>query len=197
MYRLFPKQDQEKIIMKYLVTTLFATALMSGAGFTSLAMASENGKKCEYHKGGSDHHKGGHHDGKQCEHHKGGQQSGKQCDHHKGGQHGKAWMKGLSDDQKKKLDALHVDYKKQKLALRKKIKDAKIALAKETIKDTPDTSVIYVKINDVVKHKATKMRLKAAHHIKVRKLLTKEQRVKFDEYVLKSASRGKHYKGHH
>ena len=188
--------------MKHLITTLLATALISGTGFTSLAMASEDGKKCEYHKGGSDHHKGGHHDSKQCEHHKGGQQDGKQCEHHKGGQHGgyhhgKAWMEGLSADQQKKVDALHVDYKKKKLALREKIKDAKLALAKETIKDTPDTSVIYAKINDVVKHKATKMRLRAAHQIKVRKLLTKEHRVKFDEYVLKSVSRGKRRMGHH
>ena len=178
--------------MKYLLTTLFATALLGGGvGFTAVAGASEGerhhgeGKKqCEYHKGG-------HHDGKQCDHHKGGHHGGH------GYGHGKAWMEGLSDEQRKKIDSLHVDYRKKKHAIMAKMKDAKVALAKETIKDTPNQDAIYAKINDVVKLKATKLRLKAAHHINVRKLLTAEQRVKFDEHVVNKASKSRKHKGRH
>ncbi len=153
--------------MKSLVTTLFATALMTGGiGFSSLAMADSHGG-----------HHGGHH----------------------GHGHGynKAWMEGLSDEQRKQIDKLHEDYYKQKRSIKDKIKDAKHELAKVITTDNPKQKDIDKSIDAILKLKREKMSLKAAHKIEVRKLLNKEQRVKFDEHVLNKGKHCRKYKRHH
>ena len=151
--------------MKYLMTTLLATALMSsGVGFSSLAMAK----------------KGGHHGGGYGQHHDGGH-----------------WKDTLSDEQRKKLGQLKLDYKKKKFPIKAKIKMAKVELALLMTNDSPSQNDINKKIDEVLKLKSEKMRLKAAHKIKVRKLLTSDQRVKFDMHVLIKAYMGKHGRGHH
>jgi len=151
--------------MKSLVTTLFATALMTGGiGFSSLAMAESHGG-----------HHGGHHG------------------HGHGHGYNKAWMEGLSDEQRKQISTLHEDYYKQKRNIKGKIKDAKHALAKVITTDAPKQKDIDKSIDAILKLKREKMALKAAHKIEVRKLLNKEQRVKFDEHVL---NKGKQCRKH-
>jgi len=162
--------------MKYLMTTLLTTALMSGGvglatlGFSSLAMA--------------DQHRGGQHEMRHDMHGKG---------HHGGGH----WKATLSDEQRKKLDKLKLDFKKKKYPIKAKLKQAKVALALLMTADSPNQGDINKQIDAILKLKGEKMRLKAAHKIKVRKLLTAEQRVKFDMHVLKKAYHCKKRKGHH
>ena len=65
--------------------------------------------------------------------------------------------------------------------------------------DNPKQDQINQKIDQIVKLKAEKMRLKAAHKIQVRSVLNEDQRVQFDMMMLKKAYKGKkgHGRGHH
>ncbi len=125
----------------------------------------------------------------------------KQAGHHGGGygQHhdGSHWKATLSDEQRTKLDQLKLDYKKKKYPIKAKLKVAKVELALLMTSDSPSQSDIDKKIESILKLKSEKMRLKAAHKIGVRKILTAEQRVKFDMHVLAKAFKGKHHRRHH
>jgi len=166
--------------MRTLIPTLLVASLFTaGAGFAPMAAASDYEHKGE--------HYGKHHDGKKCPHHKGQK-----------GHHGhKAWMKDLSDEQKKTIDALHVDYKKQKYALKHKVKDAKVALMKEVTIDKPNQKTIDNKIDAILKIKREKLQLKIAHKIEVRKVLNADQKKQFDEHVMKKATSCRKGKRHH
>ena len=146
--------------MKYIMTSLLASALITGGvGFTTLAMASEHGQ-------GRGHH----------------------CKHHGGAG---SWKASLSDKQSKQLDRFHLDYKKKKYPIKSKLKAAKVDLALLMTSDSPKQQDIEKKIDQILKLKGEKLRIKAAHKIEVRKMLTEEQRVQFDMHVLKKAFKGK------
>ena len=116
---------------------------------------------------------------------------GHQCKHHGGA----SWKNNLTDEQTKKLDKLHADYKKQKFPIKAKLKVAKVDLAVLVTADSPNQDAIDKKIEQILKLKREKMRIKTAHKIEVRKMLTDEQRVQFDMHVLKKAFKGKKHKG--
>jgi len=150
--------------MKYLITTLLATALTTGGiGFTTLAMASEHGQ-------GRGHH----------------------CKHHGGAG---SWKASLSDEQSKKLDKLHLDYTKKKYPIKAKLKAAKVDLALLMTADSAKQKDIDSKIDQILKLKGEKMRIKTAHKIEVCNMLTEEQRIQFDMHVLKKAFKGKSKQG--
>jgi len=162
--------------MKYLINALLITALaLGGLGLMTPAMAAE---------------------GQGMRHMQGmgmGMGSGK----HRGGE---SWKSTLSDSQKKQIAKLKLDHKKQAYPVKAKITQAKVELAMLITADTPKQGEINQKIDELVKLKAEKMRLKAAHKIEVRKVLNKDQRVLFDIKMMKKALHGKkggHRKGHH
>ena len=109
------------------------------------------------------------------------------------------WKATLTEAQEKQLGKLKLDFKKKVLPLKARIKQAKIELALLVTADKPNQDSINKKIDELLKLKGEKMRLKASHRIEVRKILTEEQRVKFDLHVLKKAYHGKkgHHSGHH
>ena len=155
--------------MKNLVAVVLSTALMgSGLGVAGLALADEHGM-------------GGMHGG------------GYGMYHHRDG----GWKASLTDEQSKQIDKLRLDYKQKSYLLKAKIKQAKIELAMLITSNDPKQKDIDKKIDEILKLKGEKMRLKAAHKISVRKLLTDEQRVQFDLHVLKKAAGGKKGKGYH
>ena len=170
-------QALEEISMNYLTTSLFAVALTSvSAGFSPLVLADPSS---EYEKHRDEHHKEqGDHNGKE------------NCKYYAAG-----WMAGLTAEQSQKVDKLKEDFHKKKHVIKDKIKDARIELSKATIQDEPKQNDIYSKIDKILKLKGEKMRLTAAHKIQVRKMLTVEQRVKFDEHVLKKGAYCNHRKG--
>ena len=116
-----------------------------------------------------------------------------------GGHHGmKCWRASLTEEQSTKYAQLKLAFKQKVLPLKAKIKQAKIDLALLVGTDNPNQNAIDKKIDEIAKMKAEKMRLKTAHRIEVRKLLTPEQRVSFDMKLLKKASRdrkGSHHRG--
>lgn len=109
------------------------------------------------------------------------------------------WRASLTDEQRKKLDPLRLEYKKKVYPLKAKLKQAKVELALLIGSDNPKQKDIDKKIDEIAKLKAEKMRLKATHKIAVRKLLTEEQKAKFDMKLLKKAYAGKggYHRGYH
>lgn len=115
------------------------------------------------------------------------------------GMHQGGWRATLSDDQIKQIDKLKLEHKKKTYPLNTGIKQARVELAMLITSDKPDQKAINSKIDEIVKLKAEKMRLKASHKVAVRKVLNEDQRVLFDMHVLKKAYHGKsgHHRGHH
>jgi len=109
--------------------------------------------------------------------------------------YGHKWKASLTDEQSKKIDKLRLAYKQEKYLLKAKLKQAKVEFALLITKDNPSKSSIDKKIDQIIKLKKEKLRLKADHKINVRKQLTEDQRVQFDIAVLKKMSKGKHRKG--
>ena len=114
--------------------------------------------------------------------------------HHGCSKKGSEWKKDLSDTQRKEVDKLQLAYKKKKFLLKSKLKQAKVEFALLITEDSPDQSAINKKIDQIAKLKAEKLHLKANHKIQVRKVLTPEQRIKFDLAVLNKAYRDKERK---
>jgi Spy/CpxP family protein refolding chaperone len=110
---------------------------------------------------------------------------------------GKRGMANLTDQQQTKIDKLRLEHKKKKYLLKAKMRQAKVEFALLITTDAPNKSAIDSKIDQIAELKKEKLQLKASHKIQVRKLLTVDQRVQFDLYVLKKAAKGKHRKGRH
>ena len=154
--------------MKYLLTAVLTTALVSGGlGYVAPALADQHGGM---HGMGEMHGKG------------------------HGMHHGGGWKASLTDEQEKQLDKLRLEYKQKVYPIKARIKQAKIELAMLITANSPNQKEIDKKIDEITKLKGEKMRIKAAHKIGVRKMLTEEQRVQFDLHVLNKAYKGK---GHH
>jgi len=116
------------------------------------------------------------------------------------GRHGSmGWKTSLSESQNKQLASLKLDYKKKAYPLKLNLKQARLELASLIATDKPSHKNIDKKIDEIVKLKAEKMRLKVAHKIEVRKILNKDQQVQFDLKLMKKAFHGKKggRHGHH
>ena len=151
--------------MKSLTTTALITSLaLSGIGFTGAAMADED-RKGEQHEMHEQYH---------------GKDHGATC-----------WRKTLTEDQSKQVNQLKVEFKKKVYPVKAKIKQAKIDLALLIGSDNPKQKDIDKKIDELLKLKGEKMRLKSAYQVEVRKLLNAEQRASFDMKLLKKANRDK------
>lgn len=111
-------------------------------------------------------------------------------------QQGGGWKATLSEKQQIQVSTLKLDYKKKKYPLKIKIKQLKVELALLMATDKPNQKAINNKIDQIVKLKAQKMRLRANHKIAVRKVLNEQQRVRFDMKILKKAYHGKK-RGHY
>jgi len=106
-----------------------------------------------------------------------------------------SWKASLSDKQQKDIDKLRLTYKRGKYLLKAKMKQAKVEFALLITKDNPGKSEINSKIDQITKLKSEMLHLKADYKTSVRKLLTEEQRVKFDFAVLAKAAEDRHGKG--
>ena len=156
--------------MKYIMTILLASALFGGGfGLSGMAFADQHG--AGYDK---------------CEH-----------GHHKGMHHHMGWMKGMSDEQRKQMEAMHEDLWKNMRALREKMQAAQQELNKQIATDNTDQKAIDQKIDEIVKLKKQKMQLMVKHKIAVRKILNKEQRTMFDDHMSNMGKNCMHGKGHH
>lgn len=127
---------------------------------------------------------------------RGGCDQGDGYRHHWGKKQPK-WKQSLSDEQKTKLRAMKVEFSKQEYPLGAKMKLAKIELAVLVANDAPDQNAISAKIDELTALKKQMLKAKYDHKIAVRAELTPEQRVMFDQHMLKKAKQGKKRGGCH
>lgn len=106
---------------------------------------------------------------------------------------GPNWKDTLTDEQKAKIDKMHLALKKELGVIKAKKKLKKAELSAMVIQDNPDMKEINAKIDEVLNLKREIMRKKYAHMIEMRMVLTPEQRVSFDMGAL---SMGGKRKGH-
>lgn len=122
-------------------------------------------------------------------HGKGGHGMGHEGMGHHGGKHmlGPNWKETLSDDQRAKLDRLHLDYARQKLLLKAKAREIKVGLALLVTSDTPDTAAIGKQLDALMGLKRQMKMKKLEYTIAQRKVLAPEQRVSFDMQTMRKA----------
>jgi len=108
---------------------------------------------------------------------------------------GTPWKDSLTKEQAMQIDKLHLKLQKEGSVIKAKMKVAKMEMAILLVEDKPNQSKIDKKVKEILELKSKKMKLRNAHVIDMRKVLTAEQRVSFDIKVL-SKAKSKHKGGH-
>jgi Spy/CpxP family protein refolding chaperone len=104
------------------------------------------------------------------------------------------WKRTLTDKQRQALRKMKLAYKRQKYLLKAQMREARVQLAILITSNKPGNSAIDRKIADISKIKAKIIRLKVNKLIKIRRMLTPDQRLSFDMKVLKKAYQGKKHR---
>jgi len=86
----------------------------------------------------------------------------------------------LTEDQQTKFDALRVDHFKSTQELRDQVREKQVKLDDLLNNDEIDVKNVEKLVAEIGQVRTKLMRERINHHIEVRKLLTDEQRVKFD-----------------
>lgn len=89
-------------------------------------------------------------------------------------------MGDLTPDQKKQIEGLKMAFMKERMALQNQIDEKKAHLKTLSMVDEPNMAEINKTIDEIYALKADLAKKKAAHIQAVRKVLTPEQRLKFD-----------------
>lgn len=143
---------------------LMAAAVLIAAG--TLAAAAAHAEPGKY---GKEHHAG-------CEtKHK----------FHKHERHGgKHWIKDLTAEQKTEMSRLRVELKKELASLEAAVDLRETDVRNQIASDSPDRNAISKLASEISGLKAKSLETKYDHMIKVRSLLTSEQKLEFDASVL-------------
>jgi len=101
----------------------------------------------------------------------------------------------LSDEQKEKIEKLHLDLQKETLPVRNKIREKNAQLNTLVTEEAgqPKINTLIEEIGDL-RTEFQKSRMNT--HLKVRELLTDEQKVKFDNHFLNRFGRGGSMRGY-
>jgi Spy/CpxP family protein refolding chaperone len=116
---------------------------------------------------------------------------------HSGQHYTDGWKASLTEEQIKQLNKIRLEHKKKCYPIKASLKQAKVELALLMTTGSPKQKDLNKKIDEILKLKGEKLRLKVDKKIKIRKMLTEDQRVQFDMRVLKKAYHGKKGKGFH
>lgn len=125
---------------------------------------------------------------------KDGKESHEYCSEKKHDEHGKSekaqWKKSLTAGQKAEVANLRVALKKELSTSRAKLELKEAEIGGLVVSDAPDRAALDKLIGEAAELKKEMMTAKYAHMVKVRSLLTAEQKAAFDMEVL-SESRHK------
>jgi Spy/CpxP family protein refolding chaperone len=123
-------------------------------------------------------------------------QPGKDCKHHLQGEvDSKApncFLPGLTQEQTKQIEQLKLKHMKDVLQMHNSLKEKQARLRTLETAEKADLTAINKIIDEITVIKSDIMKKRAAHHQEVRKLLTEEQRIKFDTRPLKHRQNGMH-----
>lgn len=104
---------------------------------------------------------------------------------HKHERHGeKQWIKDLTAEQKTEMKRLKVELKKELASLNAAMGLKETDIRKAVASDTPDRKAISKLASEISGLKAKALETRYDHMIKVRSLLTPEQKLEFDASVL-------------
>jgi len=90
---------------------------------------------------------------------------------------------GLTDDQKTQIQKLRLDHLKEMQGLRNQVAENRAHYHTLMTADKPDMNAINKNIDEYVTMRSTMMKKQAAHIQDIRKLLTDEQRLFFDNHL--------------
>ncbi|MCL4872867.1 Spy/CpxP family protein refolding chaperone [bacterium] len=152
---------------------MLAVLLTAGTLAASVAHAEPGTYGKEHHK---EYHKKDH---EGCE--------GKHKDHKHGD---KQWIKDLTDEQKTEMKRLKVELKKELASLEAALKLKETDARKTVASDNPDRKAISRLASEISGLKAKALETRYDHMIKVRSLLTPEQKLEFDASVLAGDGHG-------
>lgn len=110
---------------------------------------------------------------------------------------GGCWKKSLSDEQKARLDQLHINHARIKAPLKARIKVLKVDLAMLATAPRPDKVVIDAKIEALLKLKGKLLGAKYGYIAAQRQVLTPEQQISFDMEKVHGAMHGKQSMARH
>jgi len=120
------------------------------------------------------------------------------ADRHQGkGMHHGGFFKSLTKEQRTQLLTLRVAHKKTSLLKKINMKKIKVELGLLITSDKPNKAAITKKLDQLLAAKKKYKLAKIDHKIAVRKILTADQRKRFDMHVLRKMMRGKRGCGKH
>lgn len=96
-----------------------------------------------------------------------------------------AWAKTLTKEQKKAVDEMHHKLDRDQEPFKQKEKALQQSLNELAVKDNADISQINAKIDELMAAKNQILRLRYAHLVEMRAILTEKQRASYDASVLK------------
>ncbi|HEY5648228.1 MAG TPA: Spy/CpxP family protein refolding chaperone [Nitrospiria bacterium] len=104
---------------------------------------------------------------------------------------GPRWKDTLTDEQKKKMDEMHLVLEKtiSVVTAKKDLKKKELRLL--IIQDKPDMKAIEKKVNEITELAGDLMLIRIGHKTDMRAMLTPEQRVSFDMMILNGPPHGK------
>ena len=105
---------------------------------------------------------------------------------HKGGHHFTPhWAKTLSDEQKRKVDEMHLALDRELVVLKARENLLEKELNALTARDGADRRAIHAKIEELMAVKSAILRQRYDHILEMRAVLTPEQRISYDMAVLR------------
>jgi Spy/CpxP family protein refolding chaperone len=107
---------------------------------------------------------------------------GKPHMHGQASSHPRPMIPDLTDEQKEQMEDLHIEHMKAVQSVHNKINEKEARLRTLQTADKVNMSEINKTIEDIGQMRTELMKLKAAHHQKIRSLLTDNQRVFFDAH---------------
>ncbi len=109
------------------------------------------------------------------------------------------WMSSLNKEQQGTAEKMRLEFNKTKALLVAQVTVKKVELATLVTQETIDQNAINKKIDEILELKKEKLQKKYTFKVNMRKMLTPEQRVLFDNQLFKKALHGKghgHQKKH-
>lgn len=95
----------------------------------------------------------------------------------------KLFSKGLTEEQENQIKKLHLEFDKEILSLKGDIDVKSAEMKKLLITEDPDQKVIEQKIEEIGKLQIKMEKLRTQKQLKIRALLTPEQRIEFNKHI--------------
>lgn len=101
-------------------------------------------------------------------------------------------MLDLNDTQREKIQEIHLNGQKNMLSLRNKMGEHRAKLQTLTTGDNYDENAVSELVSEMSELHAEMMLMRISHRQEIRKLLTEEQRIKFDTFQMKNKANRPH-----